>query len=280
MKESATANTELEQALYTSSQREQQARSRAALSFLAPLLVGAFWLVYSGYEVTALKSRVRKLEDQAAAQEQTEAGLKAQAAQADASRSATEKNAASIKKAETSAREQISALKQTLVSLRGELDNMELAVGELTAVRSKLAALNNSEPVEAQITGVRNSLNRGFASIEKQLDQALPDVERKPVAHIFITDDDQRATAEQLKAQLENSGFEVAGVTKNTTRKLDATEVRYFRNPRDKTEAQKIETILEKQLGKTDARVSYTDDAASAAGGRKFQVWLKKSALR
>lgn len=277
MKESATVNTELEQALYTGSQKEQKLRHRATLSFFAPLLVGGFWLAYSGYHVTALQSRVRKLESQVAAHDQEVAGLKAQAAKADASRSGTEKQAAALQQAETGAKQQIVELKQTLVNLRGELGSLELNISDLATLRAKVASLNNSEPVESQITSIRNNLSKGFAGIEKQIDQALPDMERKATVYVFITDEDQRETARQLKTQLESSGFEVGAITKNTTRKLDATEVRYFRNPKDKTEAQQIEGIVEKQLGKADARVSYTEDAASSAAGRKYQVWLKKS---
>lgn len=282
MKESTIVNTELEQALYSGTQREAALRTRATLSLLAPLVLGGLWLCYSAYQVHALQVRQRTLEAQADAREQQDAESKAHLAAAEAARSGAEQQVASANETQKSAEKQIAGLKATLQNLRGELDNMELAVTDLASLRAKVAGLNNSEPVETQLAATRANLARGFASIEKQINDALPDAERKPKVHLFISEDSQRDAAKQLKADLENSGYEVGPIVKNTTRKLDSTEIRYFRNPKDKNEAGQLQTILEKNLGKTDARVSYTDDPASAAGGRKFQIWLKKqpAALR
>src|SRR5438105_13861432 len=90
MKETTIVNTELEQALYTGSQREQKLRSRAMLALFAPLLVGALWLFYSGYQVNALRSRVGTLEDQDAMQAQREKQLQTQTAEAESARAAAD----------------------------------------------------------------------------------------------------------------------------------------------------------------------------------------------
>ena len=276
MKESTIVNTELEQALYTGTQREQALRTRATLSLLAPLVLGGLWLFYSGYQVHALQVRERKLEDQAAAREQRDSETKAQLAAAEAARAAAEKRADSANETQKAAEKQIGALKATLQNLRGDLDNMELVVTDLAGLRAKVAGLNNSEPIETQLTTTRSNLARGFASIEKQINDALPEADRKPKVYLFISEDSQREEAKRLKAGLESSGFEVGAIVKNSTRKLDTTEIRFFRNPKDKGEAQQLQGIVEKDFGKTDARVSYVDDAGNAAGGRKYQIWLKK----
>lgn len=276
MKESTIVNTELEQALYSGTQREQSLRTRATLSLLAPLVLGGLWLCYSGYEVHALQARARTLENQAAAREQHDSETKAQLDAAQAARAEAEQRATSANQTQKAAEKQVGALKATLQNLRGELDNMELAVTDLAALRAKVAGLNNSEPIETQLATTRGNLARGFASIEKQITDALPEAERKPKVYIFVTDDSQREAAKQLKGDLESNGFEVGAIVKNSTRKLDSTEIRFFRNPKDKNEAMQLQGIMEKDFGNTEARVSYVDDAGNAAGGRKFQIWLKK----
>ena len=276
MKEPTIVNTELEQALYSGTQHEQALRTRATLSLLAPLVLGGLWLCYSGYEVHALQKRERALEDQAAAREQHDAETKAQLAATEAARNASEKRAGSANETQKAAEKQVAALKATLQNLRSDLDNLELSVTDLATLRAKVAGLNNSEPIETQLTATRSNLARGFASIEKQINEALPEAERKPKVYLFISEDSQRDAAKQLKADLESNGFEVGAIVKNTTRKLDNTEIRFFRNPKDKGEAQQLQGILEKDFGKTDARVSYVEDAGNAAGGRKYQIWLKK----
>lgn len=276
MKESTIVNTELEQALYSGTQREQSLRTRATLSLLAPLLLGGLWLCYSGWQVHALQARQRTLLDQAAAREHHEAEAKAEIAALQKARAAAEQRATSAIETQKAAEKEVAALKATLQSLRGTLDNMELAVTDLAGLRAKVAGLNNSEPIETQLAATRANLVRGFASIEKQINDALPDAERKPKVYIFIPDDSQREAARQLKTALEAGGFEVGAVVKSAPRRLDSTEIRFFRNPKDKNEATQLQEIVEKTFAKMDARVSYVDDAGNAAGGRKFQIWLKK----
>jgi hypothetical protein len=276
MKETTIVNTELEQALYSGTQREQALRTRATLSLLAPLVLGGLWLCYSGYEVHALQARQRTLEAKAAQREQQDEQAKADLAAAEAARTAAEKRAALANETQKAAEKEVAALKATLQNLRGDLDNMELAVTDLAGLRAKVAGLNNSEPIETQLTATRGNLARGFASIEKQINDALPEAGRKPKVYLFISEDSQRDAAKQLKGDLEESGFEVGAIVKNTTRKLDTTEIRFFRNPKDKNEAAQLQAIVEKDFGKTDARTMYVDDAGNAAGGRKFQIWLKK----
>src|SRR5215210_3859056 len=111
-----TVNTELEQALYSGSTREQKLRQRATLVMLAPIVIGLSWLVYSGFQVGALQSRVNRLEDQAAAHDDQVAKLKAEVAQAESARAAAETHAASANQAQKVATEQLAALKTTLNS--------------------------------------------------------------------------------------------------------------------------------------------------------------------
>lgn len=276
MNDTLIVNTELEQALYTASQREQTMRSRSTLAILVPLLIGGIWLAYSGYQVSALQARTRQLEQRAAEQNERDAAVRAAAAQTEANLANARSQSASFESAEKSARDKVAGLQAALVKLRSEVDALETVIGELNSLRSKVSLMNNSYAAEVQIAGIRSDLTKGFANIGKQIDAALPDVDRKPWVHLVMTDDALKDAARQLKTELEASGFEVGAVTKNTTRRLESTDVR-FRHSKDKSEALRIQEILEKKLGVTDTKVTFSEDS-SGSGAGKFQVWLKKPA--
>src|SRR5437899_3047731 len=143
-------------------------------------------------------------------QAQREKQLQTQTAEAESARAAADAARISANQAQKASSDQVAALQAALIKLRSQLDGMEASASDLGALRSKVALLNNSEAVETALTAIRGSLGKGFADAEKQIDAALPGVERKPSIHILYTDDDQRDVARQVKASLESSGFEVS----------------------------------------------------------------------
>jgi DNA repair exonuclease SbcCD ATPase subunit len=278
MAEPSSANTELEQSLYKAVAKAKDSRQRATLAVLVPVLLGLAWLGYSVYEVRKWHSRAATIEQREAAFQQREAQAQARATDAESQRAAAEAQSKAAKDEESRVKTQIAETQKTLLELRASVDNLGTVVNDLTALRSRASLLSNSGALESQIVDVRGVLGRGLAGIEQQIDRALPGVERKPRVHIFIPDEEQRETAKRLKAALEEGGFDVPTIAKQIQRKIDTTEIRFFRNPKDKAEATQLADIVRKQPGIRDVRVSSVDDADNAGAGRKYQLWLGKAA--
>ncbi len=274
-----TVNTELEQALYKASAQERKSRNRALLAIIVPVLAACFWLAYSVFEVTRWQTRSRTIEKGEAALQQRESAANAKAAEAEAQRAAAEANAKTARDEEARAKNQMAENRKGLLKMRSEIASLEVVLNDLTGARSRASLLGNSGALESQILDIRNTLGRGFASFEQHLDAALPDVERKPRVYLFVSDEEQKETAKQLKTALEAAGFDVPAIAKQSIKKLDAPEVRYFRNAKDKAEAAQVAELVRKQLGLREPRVSFIDDADNAGGGgRRYQLWLSKAA--
>ena len=73
------------------------------------------------------------------------------------------------------------------------------------------------------------------------------------------------------------AGFDMAGVSKNSTRRLEESEIRYFREPEDKADATRLQDLFIKQTGQSDCKIIRTSDPDNASGSRKFQVWFGKN---
>ena len=109
-------------------------------------------------------------------------------------------------------------------------------------------------------------------------DAKTPAEEQKARIYLFTSDESQSAMAKELAAVLESAGFDVAGISKNSTRRVEDSEIRYFREPEDKADATRIQDLFIKQTGQSDAKIIRTSDAENASGSRKFQIWIGKPA--
>jgi aromatic ring-cleaving dioxygenase len=241
------------------------------------VIAGGVWLIYSLVEVTTWVSRSNEIRQREAGVEEREAEAKRQIAETNARRAEAEARAQAAQEQETAAKKRTDDIQQRLIAVRDEIGGLGTLLTELSSARAKASKLMASEAVETQLADMRGALGKTLGRIEQQIDTALPPAENKARIYLFIADEQFRDAASALKKELESSGFDVGSISKNTTRRLDPTEVRYFQEPRDKTEAGRIVAILEK-LGYAGSRSVFSSDPDHASGSKKFQVWLGKPA--
>ena len=179
---------------------------------------------------------------------------------------------------EKAATEKAADMRQRLVKVRDEIGGLGSLLTDLNSAKAKASKLNASEAVESQITEIRGALGRSLARVEQEIDKALPAEEQKARIYIFVAEESQTAAAKELVPVLEGAGFDVAGISKSASPRLEDSEVRYFRDPQDKEDATRIRDLFIKQTGRTDCKVVRTSDPDNASGSRKFQVWFAKSA--
>jgi hypothetical protein len=277
MAELPTLNTDLEQAVYKAALREKKLRQQMTLSIALPVLAGAAWLFYSASEVNRLRTNAREIEKREATVGMRESEARQQVRDIESQLDKSQLRAEHADQQHKSAATRAEELQQRILKVRDEIGSLGVLLTELSSARAKASRLGASEAVEAQITDIRSALSRSLGRIEQQIDIALPPGEQKARVFIFIADDQQRAAATQLKAQLETDGFDVPGITRNSGKRAGATEIRYFREAEDKAVATRIREIVNKQLGEETSEISYSADPDHTSGSRKFQIWLSKS---
>ncbi len=275
MADQPTLNTDLEQSLYKTALREKTLRKRATMAILLPILAGGAWLLYSTLEIDQWRSYAQEIERREALVQKREAEAAKRVTDAEAHRKTAETRANTIEEQERVEKTRADNIQQGLVKVRDEIGAVGMLLTELSSARAKASKLMASEAVESQLADVRSALAKSLGRIEQVIDGALPPSEQKPRVFVFIPDEQQRATAVQLKADLEKNGFDVAGIAKSAGHKSDVTEVRYFREPADKADGARIAAMVQKQPGQSDCRISYSSDPDQVAGARKFHVWLK-----
>ena len=275
MAEQPILNTDLEQALYKTAQREKKLRRRATLSIVLPIAAGTIWLLYSGSELDRWRSYAQEIERREAMVKEREAAAAKKVAESDLQRSRSETRAKAVAEQERTAKARADNVQQGLVKVRDEIGGLGMLLNELTSARAKASRLMASEAVESQLADIRSALAKSLGRIEQQIDTALPPSEQKARVFLLISDEDQRAAATLLKTEIEKNGFDVAGIGKSPGRRIDATEVRYFHEPDDKPDAARLQAMVEKQPGQAECQVTYAPDPDRTAGARKFQIWLK-----
>lgn len=272
-----TPNADLEQSLFRANLKETRLRHRAFLAFLLPAVLGAAWLIYSLVVVTHWEAESRAVAVKEAEIASREAAAKQSVADADARREAAEGSVAGALEKQQAAETRAADIEQRLVKVREEIGPLGLLLAELSSAKSKASRLAASEPVETQITEVRSTLGKTIGRIEGEIDRSLPPEHQKARVQLLITDDAQRTTARALEPVLEDAGYDVVGVTKSSLKRTsDDTEVRYFRDPTDKVEAMKLQELVQKHPGQSEAKLARGSDPDQTTGSRKFQIWIGK----
>ena len=272
-----TPNADLEQALFRANLKEKKLRQRATLAAIVPVLIGLLWLIYSYAEVATWQTRAEEIDQQEAGTKQREQESQQRVADADARRAEVEASLQTSQEQEKEAKERAADIQQRLVKVRDEIGGLGTLLTDLNSARAKASKLMASEAVESQLSEIRTALGRTVGRIEQEIDKALPAEEQKARIYLFVSDETQSAAAKALVPILEAAGFDVAGITKTTTHRAENTEIRYFREPQDKSEAVRIQEIVAKQTGQPDCKISRTSDPDNASGSRKFQVWFGKA---
>ena len=270
-----TPNADLEQSLFKANLKEKRLRQRVMLIALVPAAVGALWLLYSIFEVTTWQTRAREIALREAAALQHESEARQQVADADAKRTAAEAAEKAAQAQEKAAKARADDMQQRLVKAREEIGGLASLLTDVSSVKAKASKLNASEAVETDLTEIRTALGRTLGRIEQEFDKGLPAAEQKARVYLFVSDDAQRDTAKALIPILEGAGFDAA-LAKNPGKKMDATEIRYFHEPRDKAEAVRIQALVSAQAGAGECKLNPTTDADLATGARKFQVGFGK----
>ena len=271
-----TPNADLEQSLFRANLKETRLRHRAFLAFLLPAVLGSAWLVYSLVVVTHWEAESRAVAGREAEIVKREAGSKQAVVDADARREVAEGSVASALEKQKAAEARAADIEQRLVKVRQEIGPLSLLLGEITSAKTKASKLAASEAVETQLTEVRTALGKTIGRIEAEIDKGLPADAQKARVQLLITDDAQRAIAKALEPILESAGYDVVGVTKSAMKRGEGTEVRYFREPADRAEATKLQELIQKQSGQSEAKLARGSDPDQATGSRKFQVWIGK----
>lgn len=274
-----TPNADLEQALFRANLKEKRLRRRATLAALVPFAIGFAWLIFSYVELSSLQTQAEEAAEHEMAVRQREEEARQRVADAEAKLAATETSVETIQQQEKAATERADDIRQRLVKVRDEIGGLGTLLTDLNSARGKASKLMNSEEVESQITKIRGDLGRSLARVEQEIDKALPVEEQKARIYLFIAEDSQNAVAKELVPILERAGFDVAGVSKNTTYRGEGAEIRYFREPQDKQDAARIQELVAKHTGQKESKIARTSDPDNAGGSRKFQVWLGKPAI-
>lgn len=271
----STPNADLEQSLFKANLKETKLRQRIVLTALVPAAVGALWLAFSIYEVTTLQSRAEEIGQREAATQKRENEARDQIADADAKRTAAEAAMKAAQAEEKAAKARADDMQQRLVNARTQMGTLAPLLTDITATKLKASKLMASEAVETDLTEMRIMLGRTIGRIEQEFDKGLPAAEQKSRVYLYAFDDAQRDAAKALVPILESAGFD-AVIAKNPGRKFDGTEIRYFREPADKAEATRLQTLIVAQPGLSECKLNPTTDADHATGSKKFQVWLGK----
>jgi hypothetical protein len=271
-----TPNADLEQSLFRANLKETRLRHRAFLAFLLPVLLGAAWLVYSLVIVTHWEAQSQAVMAREAEIVKRETEWKQAVADADARRATAEGSVAGAQEKQEAAEKRAADIEQRLVMTRREIGTLNLLLSEISAVKTKASKLGASEPVETHLTEIRTALGRAIGRVEGEIDKGLPPVEQKPRVQLLITDEGQRSIAKALEPVIEAAGFDVVGITRSTVKRGDGTEIRYFRDPVDRGEGTRLQEIIQRQPGQSEAKLARGTDSDQTTGAKKFQVWIGK----
>jgi hypothetical protein len=274
---SNTPNADLEQSLFKAKLKETKLRHRVILTALVPAIVGAVWLIFSISEVTTWHARAQEIEKKEADVQQRELSAQQRIAEADAKRIAAEKRVSIAEEKETAAAERLEDMQDRLVKVRREIGSLVTLLTEVSSAKQKASMLNASYAVETDLSEIRTTLGQSLGRVEETIDAALPATEHKARIYLFVADEPQRMRAKALVPILEQAGYDVAAIAKKPGRRLDNAEVRYFRDPRDKAEAIRIQAMVAAEKGNGDIRVVFNPHPDHTTGSQKFQVWLSKA---
>lgn len=183
---------------------------------------------------------------------------------------------------------QINEKQQKLVSLQGDINKLEGArddllqqqkniEADLTQKQQRLDFLN-----EALRQAVDNKPKLANEVIKKTI-QSNPTAQIIPHVYIYIRDESQRAKAVQLASLLQEKGFIVPSIEHADDKEYpnqEETEVRFFRYPEDKKEAQMILELVKNSVGITNSRISYVlPEKAGDVQPGQFEIWFKNNPL-
>ncbi len=272
-------NADFDQSFSKASLREKKLRQSATFALVVPAVVGALWLIYSVSQVTTWVSRSHEIRQREAAVEQREKDAKRHVAEADQHRAEAEALAHTSQQKAAAAQQHADDVEQRLVKVRSEIGALGTLIPDFNSARAKAAKLMASEALETQLMEMRAAVGRTLGRMEQQIDTALPEAEQKTRVYIFLADESERDKAAALKTKLESARFDVPAVTKNTSRRIDGVEVRFFRE-QDKADAAQLAGLVDEQLALSGDKPIYTSDSDFAAGGKKFQVWIGRTAAQ
>ncbi len=270
-----TPNADLEQSLFKANLKERKLRQRVLLTTLVPIAVGIVWLLYSLYEVTTWQIRAEEVAHHEEETEKRENEARQQVTDADAKRTAAEARAEAALAQEKAAKAKADDIRQRLVKVREEIGALAPLLMDISSTKAKAARLMASEAVETDLSEMRTTIGRTIGRIEQEIDKGLPAGEQRARVYLYFSDDAQRDTAKTLVPILEAAGFD-AVLARNPGRKTDITEIRYFRESQDKTDAARLQALLVEQPSVAECKLSPTTDPDHASGSRKFQVWFGK----
>jgi len=156
--------------------------------------------------------------------------------------------------------------------------DLEVIEKSVLQYEERLAALEKSLPKEnfaflLETVEIVSSKKR-----TRESHKALVHDGTKARLFFFVANASQRKQVEKIEGSLNSRKLYVANILTNKWKTPSSTEVRYFRYPDDKEEAEKILQVLQQNFGWKNIRTSYVIDPDSVGEGRKFQIWLSSSA--
>jgi hypothetical protein len=116
----------------------------------------------------------------------------------------------------------------------------------------------------------------------EQIQKTDPAQGMSPHVYIYTTAQSQLPKANEIANGFREKGFIVSGIENAGSEGFtpEQTEVRFFRYPEDKSDAQDILKMLQGSFGITNSRISYVlPDKAGATEARQFEIWFKKDPL-
>ena len=196
----------------------------------------------------------------------------------------------------------VSSLIYSTVKLYSKQKELSALQEEVNKTQQKLDTLNQQVgPLNQQI----DMLNQHIDSLNSQVDSKVKILKRlealspdltdavvqksvqennaiAPQVYIFTSDQSQQPIAERIADTLKSKGFQDIAIQSSEIgeKPQPDTQVRFFRYPEDKREAQAIVDILKNNLSMSDSRTAYVlPENAGPTEPRQFEIWLKKSPL-
>jgi len=166
-----------------------------------------------------------------------------------------------------------------------ELRSLQEEAGKAQQKRDDL--LREIESLNQQIASKVKIFQRLEIVNPKLAEEVVPNPDQEKNAmsaqvYIFTSDQSQNTTAQQIAETLKAKGFNVPGIENQQDEETPPpeTQVRFFRYPEDKREAQVIVDILKNSFGMSASRTAYVlPENAGATEPRQFEVFFKKNPL-
>jgi hypothetical protein len=155
---------------------------------------------------------------------------------------------------------------------------LEEAAKELGAYARALE--QESDRLKADYGRLQAEYNQLFA---KQVQKAVAPQSHLPSSqpvtiYIHISDESQRARAEDIRKELVKSGIGVAPGVERVADSPRSTQVRYFR-PMDRLGAEEIRRLLTEYLGVRDIETSLIKGYETKVPGRHYEIWFGPDAF-